>query len=134
MRSVPSERNVSRHELECVGEGMDGYTQAAAEAVADHGDTITDTHGWALAAAYMQGAATMHAGETIAAQLQGVVCQLERIADEQERQSIAAARLHNSVAMLADAVQRHGDVVSAAIEVHSESTDRLADAVETRAP
>ena len=51
MRPVPDERSVSIHELECVSEAMDGYLQSAAEAVADHGDTITDTEGAALAVA-----------------------------------------------------------------------------------
>ena len=58
-------------------------------------------------------------------------------------ESIAAAirMLASNVATLADAnasiataINNHGEALSAAIDVHSESMDRLADAVETCSP
>ena len=45
---------------------MAEYIQAAAEDVFDHGDTITDTHPHAIAAAHMVGCAVIHAGVRIA--------------------------------------------------------------------
>jgi ABC-type transporter Mla subunit MlaD len=141
MRPVPDERSVSIHELECVSEAMDGYLQSAAEAVADHGDTITDTEGAALAVAYMRGASNMHAAHVVAEALTAVAQQFERIADSAEVSAIKRAQLvsavaahSDAVALVASAITDHGAAVSAAIEVHSESIDRLADAIETRAP
>ena len=44
------------------------------------------------------------------------------------------ATLADANASIASAITNHGEAVSTAIDVHSESTDRLADAVEIRAP
>lgn len=50
-------------------------------------------------------------------------------------ESVASAidRLAEAQAATAQAITQHGEAVSSAIDVHSESIDRLADAVETRA-
>ena len=93
-RPVPESRDASHCELECVETAMDGYTQAAAEAVADHGDTITDTHPHTLAAAYMQGAAMLHAAEVISRAMQS---------------------LAQAVGSLSGAVKRSGDAVAGAL-------------------
>lgn len=131
MRPVPDSRTVSHHELESVGAAMDGYMQSAAEAVTDHGDTITDTHGWALAAAYMIGAAAIHAAELKAESLAPIARELERLADAHERHDLAVRQLTHAVSELG-AVAVSIAELSGSVEVHSDSVDRLADAVETR--
>jgi hypothetical protein len=99
---------------------MDGYIQAAAEAVADHGNTITDTHPHALAAACMQGAATIHAAEAIG----DYMCRLSELNREGLNEVVLALKT------LAGAIDAHGATVSTAIEVHADSIDCLADAIE----
>ena len=59
---------------------------------------------------------------------------LESIASAIDRHADKTAELASATASIADAISNHGEAVSAAIDIHSESIDRLADAVETRAP
>lgn len=138
-RPVPESRTISRHELECAAEAMDGYTQSAAEAIADHGDLITDTHPHVLAAAYMQGVAAIHAAHVVAEPLHAIARELARIADEQEKQTIARQRQASNLFELANAVNGLADNVknwlaSAVSSVAEALSNDVAPAIAALAP
>lgn len=118
-RAIPESRDVSRHEMEVVVEAMDGYTQAAAEAVADHGNTITDTHPHTLAAAYIQGCATVHGAWVLSDAMDRQAAQLREALDEiaqvMKGQRNALTELAQAAGDVAAAVERGGASVASAL-------------------
>jgi len=131
-KPVHDTRKATLHESEIANMAMDGYTQAAAEAVADYGDTITDTHPHAIAVAYMQGAAVIHAAEMISTAIRQHAGQ-HRVAMHELKETFG--RIDEDISLHGDAlaayIGKHGEAVSTAIEVHAESVDRLAEAIES---
>jgi len=80
-RPVPEDRVPTDYEMDWVSGAMDGYIQCAAEAVKDHGNTITDTHPHVLAAGFMVGCAVMHAAERFSLVEDRKAAAMDRLAD-----------------------------------------------------
>lgn len=119
-RPVPEGRTVSMFEWECAAAPMTGYLQSAAEDVADHGNTITDTHPHVLAAAHMNGCALIHAAHVAAEPQHAIARELARIADAMERQTMARERQATNLFELANAVNELADDLPGALAVHSD--------------
>ena len=131
------------HAHDCVTDPMDGYCANADDAAKAWGSPDSPE----TKAAYILGCSLIHAAHVLADPLAKAFAQpgahpsaawvrdgLESIATATQRLATSVAILADATASIATAIINQGDAVSAAIDVHSESIDRLADAIETRAP
>ena len=122
------------HAQDCATDPMDAYCANADDAAKAWGSPDSPE----TKAAYILGCAQIHAAEvkaqalryaaeTLRPGLHAISGALHRRAMTEEGKAVSLSRQESALASI-------GEAIAAAIEVHSESIDRLADAVETRAP
>lgn len=113
---------------------MDGYSANATDAAEAWGDLDSPE----VKAAYITGCAAIHAAEVSARALReaaeeiyrgfcAVSGALHRVAATEEGKAVSLSHLDS-------AISDCGQAIASAVEVHSESIDRLADVVETLTP
>jgi hypothetical protein len=120
MNHPPNDLACKDYARDGVTNPMDGYLCNAHDAVKAWAAGPTTNAGSRLTAAYMQGCALLHAAEWLV--------------DAIDCRTTVLDRISASLSLIGPAIDRHGEAISAAIEVSAESIDRLADATENADP